>query len=133
MWKWRDNSVCRHDPKYILKTYKNMLDSNSALINAFLSKGRSDKAAFYAAFMILDAYYTMNKPDWINQENKEYRDMTEKHFANYYKDRKDLWESISSADKMQISNGIRTRSIQEGMQMEAITIDAWLKHIEELI
>lgn len=133
LWKWRDNSVCRHDPKYILKTYKNMIDSNSALINAFLSRGRSDKAAFYAAFMILDAYYTMNKPDWINQENKEYRDMTEKHFANYYKDRKDLWDNITPTDKMQISNGIRTRSIQEGMQMEAITIDAWLKHIEELI
>ena len=133
LWRWRDNSVCRHDPKYILKTYKNMIDSNSSLINAFLSRGRSDKAAFYAAFMILDAYYTMNKPDWINQENKEYRDMTEKHFANYYKDRKDLWDSITPTDKMQISNGIRTRSIQEGMQMEAITIDAWLKHIEELI
>lgn len=133
LWRWRDNSVCRHDPKYILKTYKNMIDSNSALINAFLSRGRSDKAAFYAAFMILDAYYTMNKPDWINQENKEYRDMTEKHFAHYFKDRKDLWDSITPTDKMQISNGIRTRSIQEGMQMEAITIDAWLKHIEELI
>ena len=32
LWKWRDDSVCRHDPKYILKTYNNMLDSNTALV-----------------------------------------------------------------------------------------------------
>ena len=109
-----------------------MLDSNDALINEFLSRGRQDKAAFYAAFMIFDAYYTMNKPEWIDQENKEYRDSTELRFADYYASRKELWDSVPSPDKMQISNGIRTRSIQEGMQMEAITIEAWLKHIEEL-
>jgi len=28
LWKWRDASVCRHDDKYLLKTYNNMLDSN---------------------------------------------------------------------------------------------------------
>ena len=61
LWKWRDESVCRHDPKYILKTYRNMLDSNDALIDEFLSRGIQDKAMFYTAFMIFDAYYTMNK------------------------------------------------------------------------
>ena len=38
LWKWRDNSVCRHDPKYILKTYNNMLDSNDALVDEFISR-----------------------------------------------------------------------------------------------
>lgn len=132
LWKWRDDSVCRHDPKYILKTYKNMIDSNDALIDAFRSKGASDKAAFYIAFMIFDAYYTMNKPDWINQENKEYRDSTEKRFAKYYKKYKKTWEAIPSAEKMQISQGIRGRSVMEGMQMESQTVDEWLKHVEEL-
>ena len=32
LWKWRDDSVCRNDFKYILKTYNNMLDSNDALV-----------------------------------------------------------------------------------------------------
>lgn len=132
LWKWRDASVCRHDPKYILKTYRNMLQSNYALIDEFLKRGIQDKAAFYTAFMIFDSYYTMNKPEWINQENKEYRDMTEKYFADYYKKRKSLWNSIPAMEKMQISNGVRTRSVNEGMQMEAITIDDWLKHIEKL-
>ena len=133
LWKWRDESVCRHDPKYILKTYRNMIDSNSALIKEFRKKGRPDLSAFYTVFMIFDAYYTMNKSEWINQENVEYRKATEKHFANYYKENKKVWESVPYTDKMQISQGIRGRSINEGMQMESMTIDEWLKSVEKLI
>lgn len=132
LWKWRDNSVCRHDPKYILKTYKNMIDSNDALIDEFIKRSLLDKALFYTAFMIFDAYYTMNKPEWINQENKEYRDSTEKRFSNYYKKRRSLWVQVPINDKMFISNQIRSRSVSEGMLMEAITIDNWLKHIQKL-
>ena len=133
LWKWRDESVCRHDPKYILKTYRNMIDSNDALIDEFQNRGMQDKAMFFTAFMIFDAYYTMNKPEWIDQENKEYRDSTEERFAAYFKKRKDLWNSISANDKMIISNQIRTRSVMEGMQMENITIDAWLSHINTAV
>ena len=132
LWKWRDNSVCRHDPKYILKTYRNLIDSNDALIDEFLKRGVQDKAMFYTAFMIFDAYYTMNKPEWVNQENKEYRDSTEKRFSAYYKKRKDIWNSILPGDKMVISSQVRNRSVMEGMMMEAVTIDAWLRHIEKL-
>ena len=132
LWKWRDNSVCRHDPKYILKTYNNMLDSNDALIDEFLSRGMQDKAAFYSIFMIFDAYYTMNKPEWINQENKQYRNMTEKRFADYFIKHKSLWNMASENDKMMISNNVRSRSVMEGMRMEAITITDWLSHIEKL-
>ena len=132
LWKWRDDSVCRHDPKYILKTYRNMLDSNDALIDEFLKRGMQDKAAFYTAFMTFDAYYTMNKPDWVNQENKSYRDETERHFAKWFKKHVSIWRQIPGPDKMQISNGVRSRSIGEGMLMEAITIDGWLKKIKKL-
>lgn len=132
LWKWRDASVCRHDPKYILKTYNNMLDSNDALIAEFLSRGMMDKAMFFTVMMIFDAYYTMNKPDWINQENQEYRDKTEGRFKDYFVKHEDLWSAMPIADKMQISNQIRARSISEGMQMEAVTVDGWLKHIRNL-
>ena len=133
LWRWRDESVCRHDPKYILKTYRNMIDSNDALIKEFIRKGFEDKAYFYIAFMIFDAYYTMNKTEWINQENKEYRDSTERRFAKYYKKWKKRWEAIPAQDKIQISQGVRGRSVMEGMQMEAMTIDEWLEHIERLM
>lgn len=132
LWRWRDESVCRHDEKYILKTYNNLIDSNDALIDQFLSRGVQDKAAFYTAFMIFDAYYTMNKPEWINQENKEYRDNTELRFAEYYKKHKEMWNAMPDTDKMMVSNGVRSRTVNEGMRMEAVTIWDWLKHIEKI-
>lgn len=133
LWRWRDESVCRHDPKYILKTYRNMLASNDALVKEFLSRGMMDKAMFYTVFMVFDAYYTMNKPEWINQENKEYRDSTEKRFAEYFRSHKDLWDAMPMPEKMQISNGVRGRSVNEGMRMEAVTITQWLTHVEGML
>lgn len=132
LWKWRDESVCRHDPKYILKTYRNMLDSNDALISEFLKRGMQDKAMAFSTMMIFDAYYTMNKPEWINQENKNYRKETEQRFCLYYKKFKDLWTNMPINDKMVISNQVRQRSVMEGMLMESITIDQWLRTIEQL-
>ena len=132
LWRWRDESVCRHDPKYILKTYRNMLDSNDQLVDEFMRRGIHDKAMFYAVMMIFDAYYTMNKEEWLNQENQEYRNSTERRFADYFEKHKDMWNTIPINDKMVISNQVRSRSVMEGMRMEAVTIDAWLRHIEEL-
>lgn len=133
LWKWRDESVCRHDPKYILKTYRNMIDSNDALIDEFIKRGMQDKAMFYTAFMTFDAYYNMNKPEWINQENQEYRDITEDRFAVWFKKHKGLWAAVPSPDRMQISNGVRSRVVNEGMLMEAVTIDDWLKKIRKRV
>ena len=82
--------------------------------------------------MIFDAYYTMNKPEWLNQENVEYRNSTEMRFAKYFLKHKKKWEAVPINDKMMISNQVRQRSVMEGMGMESITIDMWLKHIEEM-
>ena len=64
IWRWRDDSVCRHDPKYILKTYRNMLDSNDALICQFLKRGMKEKAREFVSMMVYDTYYLFNKPEW---------------------------------------------------------------------
>ena len=130
LWKWRDESVCRHDPKYILKTFNNMIDSNTELIEEFKRRGIMDKVNTFVGYMIFDSYYMMNKPEWINQENKEYRDATEKRFAEYFNKYKSIWESIPSNEKMIISQGIRQRNVMEGMQMERMTIDEWLNKIK---
>ena len=80
IWRWRDESVCRHDPKYILKTYRNMLDSNDALICQFLKRGMKEKAREFVSMMVYDTYYLFNKPEWKEQENQEYRQLTEERF-----------------------------------------------------
>ena len=131
LWKWRDESVCRHDPKYILKTYNNMLDSNTALVNELLRREKRDEAKFYSVAMIYDAYFTMNKDEWINQENKEYRYATEKRFKQYYLEFKELYNSIDKDVKAQIIMSIKNRFYGEGLLMESITFDDWIKHVEK--
>ena len=133
LWRWRDESVCRHDPKYILKTYSNMLDSNDALIDEFISRAMPEKASFFTVFMVFDAYYTMNKPEWIEQENQKYRNSTELRFAEWFNKHSDLWNNVPQNEKMLISNNVRSRLVMEGMRMEAVTIDTWLNHIRKLI
>ena len=129
LWKWRDDSVCRHDPKYILKTYNNMLDSNTALVTEFIKRNRIIDAQYYITSMIYDAYFTMNKDEWINQENLEYRKATEKRFKEYYLTFKEYYETIDKQIKAQIIVGIKNRMFQEGLFMETITFDNWIDHV----
>ena len=132
LWKWRDNSVCRHDPKYILKTYNNMLDSNTALVKQFLERGREKDAQFYAASMIYDAYFTLNKDEWVSQKNQKYRRAVEARFRDYYKEFKKLFRSIDTMTRTQIVVGIKNRMFGEGLLMEHITFDDWIRRIERV-
>lgn len=132
LWKWRDNSVCRHDPKYILKTYNNMLDSNTALVQQFLDRGRKQDAKFHCTMMIYDAYFTLNKDEWINQDNQEYRKAVEKRFALYYKTFKNMFNETTKEERTQVVMGIKNRMFGEGLLMEHITFEDWIKSIEKI-
>lgn len=131
LWRWRDNSVCRHDPKYILKTYNNMLDSNTALVVEFLRRQRIMDAQFFSVSMIYDAYFTMNKAEWLNQENQSYREATERRFKAYYKQFEQLFISVPNDIRAQIIMGIKNRMFGEGLLMESITFDDWIRHIQK--
>lgn len=133
LWKWRDDSVCRRDPKYILKTYNNMLDSNDALIGQFLIRGRVQDAQFYSVSMIYDAYFTMNKAEWLNQENVEYRNATERRFRDYWLKYRHLHDAIPQDVKAQIIMGVKNRMYAEGMILESVTFDEWIKKVEVLL
>jgi hypothetical protein len=132
LWRWRDDSVCRHDPKYILKTYNNMLDSNDALVEQFLNRKRIEDAQFYVVGMIYDAYFTMNKDEWLSQENQDYRYTTEKRFKEYWLKYKNLHDSIPQDVKTQIIMGIKNRMYAEGMILETLTFNEWIKQVEEM-
>ena len=132
LWKYRQESVCRHDPKYMLKTYHHVIRSSEALIEEFLRRGREDRVKFYVTSAVFQAYYTMCKPEWVNQENIEYRDATEREFAAYFRKYKGMWDEVADKDKMRVSNHVRARSVHEGMSMETVTISDWLAHIEKL-
>lgn len=124
--------MCRRDPKYILKTYNNMLDSSDALVRQFLERGCKADAQFYATGMIYDAYYTLNKDEWINQENQEYRRAVERRFKDYWLEHKELHDSIPPDMKMQIIAGIRSRMFDEGLMLETQTFEQWIKQVEAI-
>ena len=132
LWRWRDASVCRHDPKYILKTYNNMLESSTCLINELTSRHKDELAQQTVTHMVYDAYFTMNKKEWLDQENQEYRHKTELRFKKYYHDFLDIFNSIPEDAKTQIIIGLKNRMYREGLVMESITFADWIKEIETL-
>lgn len=129
LWRWRDDSVCRRDPKYILKTFPNMILSNTRLVRQFISRKMDEEAQFYATSMIFDAYYSLNCKQWLELENKEYRDILEKKFKEYYLEFEPQFKSVDSKIRYQIVAGQRNRFFQEGLELESLTFDQWLNHI----
>lgn len=129
IWRWREDSVCRGDLLYLQKTYNAMLDSSTELVNELLRRRKRKDAEFYAVSMIFNAYYTMNTEQWLKQENKEYRDKTEKRFKEYYLKFKYLYEGMDEQTKYFIIAGVRNRFFQEGLLLETQTFDQWIAHI----
>lgn len=131
LWKWRDGSICRHDPDYMLKTFPKMLDSNDALIDELDRRGLQGNAGIHVGMMIFDSYYTLNRKEWLSQTNKEYRDATERRLAEYIAKHRNRWDLLTDEQKMKISTIVRNRSVMAGMQMESIAFPEWFKHIQE--
>lgn len=132
LWRWRYASVCRHDKDYILKTYGNMIDSNDALVDEFVRRMRPDKANFYVGFMVMDAYYTMNKPEWMDKTHQNYREAVERRFREYYAKHEGQFMMLTGQEKMQISSAVRQRAAGEGMLMEAVTLEQWLAGLKKM-
>ena len=82
--------------------------------------------------MTFDSYYTMNKKEWLDQENQEYRKSTERRFSEYYRKFKVLVDLIGEEKRNQIIVGIKNRMFGEGVMLEKITFDDWIRHISEM-
>lgn len=132
LWKWRDNSICRKDPLYIKKTYPDLIKSSNYSLEWLTKKSKFDKAREVVVSIVLDAYYTFCHPSWKTIETQEYRDGAERYFADYFRKWEYLWNEAPDQMKMGISNGIRQREVNQGMEMETETLDQFLKRIKEL-
>lgn len=132
LWKWRDDSVCRHDPLYMQKTYKNYIDSITALIDQLKERGKEDNAKLLMCSQMFDTYYLMNTDKWLKQENQEYRMETEKRFKEFYAKYSAWFNELSVSYKVNISNQVRANKIKAGMGMEKQTFDQWIEYINGL-
>lgn len=132
LWKWRDNSICRRDPLYIKKTYPDLIKSSDCLIDWLTKKSKFDKARECIVSITFDAYYTFCHPSWKEINTKEYRDGAERRFAEYFKKWEYLWNESPDQMKMAISNGIRQRSVMQGMEMETETLNQFIERVKSL-
>lgn len=132
LWKWRDESICRKDPLYLKKTYVDLIKSSTHLINWYISKNKMDNARQTVCQLVFDSYYTFCHPSWKTIETQEYRDNTEKKFAEFFKKYEHLWNECPDQLKMGVSNGIRQREVVSGMEMEDKTLEQYLEHLRNL-
>lgn len=131
-WCWRNESVCRSDPRYILRTLPDLLVSNEALVKELLRRMQEDKAATYFAMITFEAFFTLNKQEWRDSENESFRDAVEEKFTAYFRRYRNLWDKMDEHQKAMISSNVRQRSVMEGMLLEALTIDQWLERITSM-
>ena len=132
LWKWRDESVCRHDPLYMQKTYRNYLDSITALVEQLTQRGKPDNAKMLICTQMFDTYYLMNTPSWLNQDNQTYRLETEKRFKEFYEKYGERFNQMDKSFKLTISNQVRSNKIRAGMEMEKQTFEQWIDYIKGL-
>ena len=132
LWKWRDESACRHDPLYMQKTYKNYIDSITALVSQLIERKKDGNADILICTQMFDTYYLMNTDAWLKQDNQTYRIATEKRFKEFYETYKERFDKIDKAFKLSISNQVRANKIKVGMEMEKQTFEQWIEYIKGL-
>lgn len=128
VWKYRSDSICRSDPKYLLKTYVNLRDTQTALLEQYIKRG-FDKA--WIGELVVNfsymTYYMMWQQDWMNPENKQWREKAEREFKEYIKKYVELGKDVPLNRQMEISQMQRAASIPRGMIQEAMSFGTWMR------
>ena len=109
-----------------------MIDSTDACVYEFIKRDKITIANQLVTSLIYNCYFTMNKKEWLDQENQEYRHSTELRFKEFYLKYKSYYEAIDRKEKDLIIMGIKNRMFTEGLMMESITFDDWIKQIINL-
>ena len=130
LWKWRDDSVCRHDPKYILKTYPNLVESNDALVASFLKRGMVKEATHFVVYLTFNTYFTVHTKPWNTPFNVQYRETTEKRFGEYFKKYGKLFLNAPEEEKKKLAASLKKRLIPKD-DCKLSPFGEWLKHLVE--
>lgn len=132
LWRWRDNSICRSDPKYVLKTYHYVIYGSALLIVDAMNNNMLNLAKVQVCNLVYTIYYTLNQAIWLDPENEEYRNNVEVWFRRYYDRHKQLFGIVEPEVKNKVVSIVKQKAIRDGVLSEKYTFDEWIKHIEEL-
>ena len=74
----------------------------------------------------------MNKKEWLNQDNKECRDMIEKRFKDYQNKYKNLHNNTNKYIKNQMIVNVKNRMFNKRVILKTITFNEQINYIEQL-
>lgn len=127
LWKYRANSVCREDSKYILKTLTNMVDSTENLAEELIRRGKVEKASCICFNFIYNTYYDMNKDQWTAAENRNYLKNFEERFAKFFKKYESVANLLKEEEKRRLIAEIKSKKVSQGVLFEKFTYTDWIK------
>ena len=105
--------------------------SNTALIHELQQRDKEQDAMAFVISMFYDAYFTLNRKDWLDVVNKEFRDRTERRFKMYSNEFRTIYDNAPEQFKQMIYQGQKTRFFNEGVFDEVMTLKQWLAHIDD--
>lgn len=131
LWKYRPDSICRNDSKYILKTLTKMVDSTEELATELLRRRKLGQASLIVANFIYRTYYDMNKDEWMAEENKEYYENFMKRFVKFYDKFGKVGDLLNNNEKKQILSELKKERTNQGLMFEKFTYNDWLKTFDQ--
>jgi len=130
IWKWNGNSVVRKDTSnYLLKTYKNLMDSRMATCSEFEKRGYISEYMDSVAKTVLDSYYDFMKPECLEPENAKLVHKAEHEFKRFYTKFGQTWKECNIKRIGEIAYLCRTNAFTKGLRIESMSISDWLTHI----
>lgn len=128
VWKYRPDSICRADPLYLLKTYVNLRDTQTALLEEYRRREFDEQwiGELVVNFSYM-TYYMMWQHEWMKPANKKWREKAEKEFREYIRKYVDLGKNVPLNRQMEISQMQRAASIPRGMIQEAMSFGTWMR------
>lgn len=131
-WKWRDDSVCRTDVDFLVKTYDDVLRTCQCVLKEYIDRGFMQQAVTFATDTFLYEYYVFNKDEWYLEENKEYKDKAYAIMKEIYDKYFDLYLQSSLEEKLNLAKQNRNKVFDEGMLFEHQTFDEWIEELKNL-
>lgn len=131
LWRFRKESVCRRDSRdlYLLRTYGNLMDTETELTEELLRRGKEMEAAELACSVLYMSYYMLCEGRWLTKEAESYAKSASHRIRLYYDRYKALIATIPIEKRMAISQNERGKAIKEGMLMERSGMKTWLNSL----
>ena len=130
LWKYRADSVCRKDKKYLLKTMSNMINSTMALCEELIRRNMLEHAELISYSFILNCYYDMQKKEWRDKDNEMYIQTFKENFKRFYQKFESVANLYSQDKKNQALINIRNKKYQEGVYKEFETYEQWIEQFK---